>query len=68
MMLIEEPCNLIGQEAQLATSKQIWQSHMLPSLDDRFHAKKSKISIDLMIKKSSNLIGQDVQLVASNQM
>ena len=68
MMLIEKPCNLSGQEAQLATSKQMWQSHVLPSLDDRLHAKKSEILIDLMIKKSSDLIGQEVKLVASNQM
>ena len=68
MMLIEEPCILIGQVAQLATSKQMWQSHVLLSLDDRLHAKKSEILIDLMIKKSSNLIGPEVQLVASNQM
>ena len=32
--MIQESCNLIGQEAQLAIRNQKWQSQMLRSLDD----------------------------------
>ena len=37
--MIRETCNHIGQEAQLATSNQKWQSWMCPFFDDFLHAK-----------------------------
>ena len=39
ILMIEESCNHIGQEAQLATSNQKWQSWMCPFFDDFLHAK-----------------------------
>ena len=36
--MIKESCNLIEQDAQLATLNQRWQSQMLPFLHDKPNA------------------------------
>ena len=46
-LMIKESCNLTGQETQLTTSNQMWQSHILPSFDKYLHAKKLRYHLIL---------------------
>ena len=60
--MTKESCNLIGQEAQLATAKQTLWSQIFCSLDDYIHACKKKKNH--LIHK---LIEQETQLATSNE-
>ena len=69
-LMIKQPYNWIGSEAQLATPNQKSYSQMPHLLDDYLYA-KNQIAVFLleilMIEESSNLIGQTVQLATHNQ-
>ena len=52
ILIINELCNLIGREAQLATPNQKWKSQVLPSLDDYLHAKKKKKKYKLILSRA----------------